>query len=147
MVIILEGPNRCGKTTYAEMLQRAGFKYFKSNEIVPNEHSLYRMKGMVDVLKAMDEQGVNCVVDRFHITDRVYGRIVRGENVDITSIDKLCHEAGFVLIFMTDIVEKIIARGAKNKTPADLDQLIKAYEEEFSASTMMKYRMRIGELV
>lgn len=145
MVIILEGPNRCGKTTLAKMLQNAGFKYFKSDIVLSPVCSLIRMNSMLDMLKQLDHQRVNCVVDRFHITERVYGKLSRRQEVDIEEIDQKCADAGFILYYMTDCINGMKRRGASKETDSELSYLLMEYDKEFLKSKMMKYFMAIGE--
>lgn len=90
MLVILEGPKRCGKTTVANYLvNNHNFAYFKD---MPVSNALELSKVQHDtrdinacsifaqakLLLAMSNQGINIVVDRFHISEVVYGRIYRG---------------------------------------------------------------------
>jgi hypothetical protein len=140
----MEGPNRCGKTTFAKMLQAAGFKYIKSTRIVSAKDSIVRMQGMLDMLIELDKQGVNCVVDRFHLTDAVYGLLSRGQTVDISGIDAECAEHGFVLMYMVSTFGKMNERGYTGKTDVDMSRLVACYEDHYERSKMNKYIMAYG---
>lgn len=79
MLLILEGSNCVGKTTFARHLKNNGWCYFKDTgcNLIGEEHferlNQYRtsMISQIEVLKALSEQ-TNIVVDRFHITEMVY---------------------------------------------------------------------------
>ena len=117
MVIILEGVNKTGKTTFSKLLQEKGFKYFKnksvefilqSNKI--DKYSFFNgeLLGMANMLKYMNE---NIVIDRFHFTEFAYGFVDRNYLSDyVMHIDKMLNAIGVKLIYMDDKIEFINER-------------------------------------
>lgn len=86
MIIILEGANRCGKTTLAKnLLQMLDLEYFKDLTIDTEKMSNAEIKlgfefalnGQANLLKALDGPNRNIIVDRFHMTEYVYGKMYR----------------------------------------------------------------------
>lgn len=97
MIIIVEGIDRVGKTTLCEIIEERykdilDIRRFKDNTRYAHGH--YNM--MVNTEKnntvvSLIEAGIikNIILDRFHITEFVYGAIERAyKNVDMYDIDK-----------------------------------------------------------
>lgn len=82
MIIILEGTERTGKTTFAKELEKEGFINFK-DIIHINSFNLFeyktgeidnRIDAITNFLSKLDKANINVVVDRFHISNAVYAK-------------------------------------------------------------------------
>lgn len=119
MIVIVEGIDRVGKTTLVKMLEKAGFTSFKDKFMVHNpgdpvtggfstevinfkDFSSGKLDTTLRMLKVLNENGQNIVVDRFHLTEFVYGIVEReGTNSQfITAIDKELSRMGAVLVYV-----------------------------------------------
>ena len=72
-IIILEGENKTGKTTIADLLhKKTGYKIYKSSQPGKNPFNEY--------MEVLDKIGnKNAIIDRFHLGEFVYGPIYRGK--------------------------------------------------------------------
>jgi len=88
MIIIVEGTDRVGKTTLVNRLaDELGFKVFKDSLI--NPHHINNRMVMAEklhssalLLKALDLTKNDIVIDRFHLTEYVYGTLERITDYD-----------------------------------------------------------------
>lgn len=84
-VIILEGPDGCGKTTLADKLIQLGYKNLVFS--VPPKAARKNEKTIFDFFFEPLWQAVNTnnrtpiVCDRFHLSDAIYGHVMRDEHV------------------------------------------------------------------
>ena len=109
MIIIVEGIDRVGKTTLCDKLKNeCGFEIFKDgfiakrnmNEVIGAE----KLLSTLNFLKIVKNQ--NIVLDRFYLTEFVYGSLERGyTNNFIFKIDKEIAklDCALVLVKPTDI--------------------------------------------
>lgn len=90
MIIIIEGIDRVGKTTLANKLStQLNIPIFKKDRIGLNSDSSTNMmlanfgnaKGLVDMWN-WDKFKMDMIVDRFHWTESVYGRVDRNNSTD-----------------------------------------------------------------
>lgn len=91
MIVVIEGIDRVGKTTLANILVDNGFIYLKDEFIIKREalskgspfsfsdYSVGKCDSFVAILKKFQQEGKNVVVDRLHLTELVYGRHIRNE--------------------------------------------------------------------
>lgn len=81
-IVIVEGLERMGKTILCEEFERCGYIYFKDFHRV-KVNKLSDMQNRLDVtltfLQNMYESGLKVVVDRFHISEYAYGKVLRNE--------------------------------------------------------------------
>ena len=84
MIIVVEGIDRVGKTTFAKKLEDAGFIYLKDEFVIDGsfienfpDYSVGKCDSFVAVAKRLHDEGKNVVIDRLHITEMVYGDDVR----------------------------------------------------------------------
>lgn len=91
-VIIFEGADKVGKTTtiskLLNSLKEEGFKTlllnlpFEYSESLTKEERNYRLRVTVNLLLDMSEHfddNYVCIIDRLHISEKVFGNILRGE--------------------------------------------------------------------
>lgn len=97
MVIIIEGIDRVGKTTLCEMIEdryreSVGFRRFRDDTRYIHNHLNRQVNTeKINTLQNLLEAGFinNIILDRYHITEFVYGAIERSyKNVDMYDIDK-----------------------------------------------------------
>lgn len=149
MLVIIEGLDRCGKSTLAEHLRK---RYFTSPNILvhhsssppkvedPNMWELAHYTSLFYTSKFLvDRYFYNVIFDRFHLGAAVYGKKYRGANpVDIYEIDKyfIHNYSNAALILLTDNPEAIAARD-------DGDSLEKSVEEytQTAAAFIEAYKM------
>lgn len=93
MILVLEGTKRSGKTTWAEKVQW-NFKntyYFANRTLKDHEHAniaVYGyMVGILEFAKQLDTKESIIILDRFHITEYLYGKQRGYENSDMKFID------------------------------------------------------------
>lgn len=103
MIIIVEGIDRVGKTTLCNMIEeQTGIKVFK------NESFYGKRLGAETEIELMNElvnfiDCVNCdiVLDRFHLSEYVYGVCNRGyNNLDVMEIDEALSKKDCILIYV-----------------------------------------------
>lgn len=79
-MIILEGIDKTGKTTLANYLSKElGFPIIKFSEPKKGEDPYY------EYCKFLANTDLNCILDRYYLSELVYGRIKRGKS----EIDKV----------------------------------------------------------
>lgn len=91
-IIIFEGADKVGKTTtiskLLNSLKEEGFKTlllnlpFEYSESLTKEERNYRLRVTVNLLLDMSEHfddNYVCIIDRLHISEKVFGNILRGE--------------------------------------------------------------------
>lgn len=82
MIVILEGVERCGKTTIAKEFEKRGFIYFKDIVREKNYEINYmnsRYDTTLNFLIKLNEKRVNIVIDRFHISQIVNSMCFRSK--------------------------------------------------------------------
>jgi len=104
LIIIVEGIDRVGKTTLCNLLsERLGYPIFKdsvfTNYTGMTARTIYfeKLFSSINMLKCID----NIIIDRFHLTEFVYGRCNRGyDNYDIEKIDKMLKLMNCLLVLV-----------------------------------------------
>lgn len=145
MIIICEGVNRVGKTTVGKMFEQTfGFKYFKDNlinellDINKQQYTMGSIYGQLNLLLKL--KSVNIFVDRFHLTEFVYGVLDRNYKVPYFSdVDEKLAKAGAKLLYMTDDINAINQRAGR-----DLTQHKVLFDTLFKQSKMdkLEYNLR-----
>ena len=82
MIVILEGLERTGKSTVAEILEtKYNFVSFKDHNhlrFMDLKSIANRLDSTLSMLVSLDKAGKNIVLDRFHISELIYGTNDRG---------------------------------------------------------------------
>ena len=82
MIVILEGLERTGKSTIVEILENNfGFIRFKDHNhlrFMDLKSIANRLDSTLSMLVSLDKAGKNIVLDRFHISELIYGTNDRG---------------------------------------------------------------------
>ena len=78
MIVIVEGVDRCGKTTLCKKLESKGFIYLKdtSPRVITRAGEDAKLKTFASIISNLPKD-CNVVVDRLHYTEYVYGVIER----------------------------------------------------------------------
>lgn len=114
MIVILEGLERTGKTTVAEILENNfGFIRFKDHNHLMEMDSTSianRLDATLSMIVALDKAGKNVVLDRFHTSELIYGTYYRGysrENFQhIKYIDEVLSHLNTKLILLERTVDE-----------------------------------------
>lgn len=143
MIVILEGLDKTGKTTFANKIcAKFGFKYIKVSQPVTNNPFMEYLS-LIDKLNLNE----NYICDRMYLGERVYGPIYRGN--DLTDEQQLYLEMYLLrhkLIFVyceQDI--SIINENFKKKNEEftkikDIESLILKYQIALSKSILPIFR-------
>jgi thymidylate kinase len=98
MLIIIEGPDKSGKTTLAQAIERTfGYEYVHFGIPGPDPASEY-VKFLLDLKKPT-------VTDRFYLGERVYSTILRNKQtvteLEYAVIERLCRLRAAILIYVS----------------------------------------------
>ena len=110
MIVLVEGIDRVGKTTFAKKLEEAGFvylkdKFFLDHSFVDNfaDYSVGKCDSFLAMVEQLSLEGKNVVIDRLHFTELVYGEDNRSGDVNekaCWAIDMLLANMGAYLCYM-----------------------------------------------
>ena len=151
MLLIVEGLDRCGKSTLVEHLRK---RYFTSPHILvhhsssppkvedPNEWELKHYSSLFQTARDLVKFGnYDVIFDRFHLGAAVYGEKYRGANpADVYELDNryLRDYSNAALILLTDKPEAIAARDdgdSLEKSLKDYYDTMSAFVEAFVVSS------------
>lgn len=151
MLLIVEGMDRCGKSTLVDHLRK---RYFTSPNILvhhsssppkvdnPNSWELKHYASLFRTAKDLVKFGqYNIIFDRFHLGAAVYGEKYRSANpADVYELDaRYLHDYSLAaLILLTDDPEAIAARDdgdSLEKSLKDYHDTMSAFIEAFAVSS------------
>ena len=162
MILIIEGMDRCGKSTLVEQLRK---RYFTDPRILvhhsssppkvenPNEWEVQHYRSLFDTSYYLNyAEDFNVIYDRFHLGAIVYGKKYRNvDPEDIYAIENIyIHPKDEIaLVLLTDQTTHIMFRDdddSLESTPAEFDETRVAFEEAFSRSIIPnKLHINISE--
>jgi len=97
MIIVIEGCDGTGKTTLAREFEKRGFRYVHNGKPTPNEDLFETYTRQL-----LDHEKQNVVIDRLHVGEVVYGRIMRGTSristAQLRLLNRLLFGLGGVII-------------------------------------------------
>ena len=149
-VVILEGVNRTGKSTMCKWLSDTGFSVLNDDSIanvadsIKGAHAYGGLWATTSVIKALSDKRINLAIDRFHLTEFVYGQVMRGYvPMYVFDIDMVLKEAGAKLILMTDTLDNVMERNPSK----DMALLYKLMGSAYDMSVMdkMAFNLQTGE--
>lgn len=147
MNIIVEGENKCGKSTLARHIVSLGFKYIKVSQPGP----LGAFKEYSDILSKL-EKGGDYVLDRFYIGEQVYGPIYRGSSSlsreQIMEIEKRLSQINAIVVYCYDseknIAKRFIKDGEEFADIKKIGEALQLFEKEIKRSILPVYRHKMN---
>lgn len=146
MLVIIEGCDKCGKTTLAKHIQDTfGFEYLHCSQ--PGEKGAYRE--YIDLLNSIGSK--NVVIDRFHIGEEVYGPIYRGKSGlsegQFREIEAEINKKNGILIYCYDSDKNISKRfdeyGETFSKKQKIKEMLNLYFSALKKSKLIKYRHKM----
>lgn len=151
MILIIEGMDRCGKSTLVEQLRK---RYFLNNVRVlvhhsssppkvenPNEWEVQHYRQMLDASYMLNySHDFDIIFDRFHLGAIVYGKKYRNADPeDIYGIENMYIHPNdeIALVLLTDWTHNIMERDDDDSLedgPSEFDETRVAFEEAFNRS-------------
>ena len=150
--VILEGQDRCGKSTLSKTLSN---DYFKPGTICHHSNSppklndpaqtlQWEISNYVNLFNRFSSSGASIIADRFHLGSAVYGRKFRNydKDFDCTTIEQYFDyydKNSVYLIVITDYADKIMWRNdnlSLESTAAEFNEIRNSFHEEFEKSTI-----------
>ncbi len=154
MIIIVEGIDRCGKTTFIDKMceKIPGLLRFKDLNVCSKNYSdedfksfsLGKLDTSVAFLKQLSDKGYNVIVDRLHLTELVYGECERGATMykEIGELDKILSETDSILV----LVEPTNLQWSNEQAEKDQTEHYKLFKRAYSNSAIEKYHTNFHEL-
>lgn len=147
MIVVVEGIDKVGKTTFAKKLEGAGFVYLKDEFMLPEttafdfaSYSIGKCDSFVKVIKELNEQGKNVVVDRLHLTEAVYGQEDRAGQTSLSgvfSIDMILANMGAFLVYF----KPVDINFCNNEHGSDLSKKSELFDYFYRMSCMRKIQI------
>jgi thymidylate kinase len=150
MILIIEGMDRCGKSTLVEQLRK---RYFTDPRILvhhsssppkvenPNEWEVQHYRQMLDTSYMLNyADDFDIIFDRFHLGAIVYGKKYRNADPeDIYAIENMYIHPNdeIALVLLTDWTHNIMERDDNDSlesSPSEFDETRIAFEEAFKRS-------------
>lgn len=163
MILIIEGMDRCGKSTLVEQLRK---NYFYNHKIFihhsssppkivpdPNAWEVAHYSAMLDASYALNyAHDFDIIFDRFHLGAIVYGKKYRNADPEeIYSIEQMHIHSNdeIALVLLTDWTNKIMERDdddSLESSSTEFDETRMAFEEAFDRSIIPnKLHINISE--
>lgn len=154
MIIIVEGIDRCGKTTLIDRLCKFDnsiirFKDYNVCSKTYNDEgfkdfSLGKLDTTVAMLKQLSEQGFDVIVDRLHLTELVYGSVERNQtsHMEIGELDNRLAEMKSLLV----LVEPTDLAWSNEQAEKDQTEHYHAFKSAYINSAIEKYHTDFNHL-
>lgn len=99
MIVMVDGPDNAGKTTLARELEARGFRYLHFS-VPPPGVNLFALYAKVIAEAAMQPE--DTVIDRLHLAEWAYGRVIRGDSrvsaAQLVTLNRLLFGCGGYLV-------------------------------------------------
>lgn len=141
-VIVIEGCDKCGKTSLAKRLRdRFDWPIVKCSQPKPGG-------AVAEYMSAIANQPGPFIADRFHLGESVYGPIYRGtprlDGLDCRAIEDQLIDRGSLLVLMEDRPDRIAERfkrlGESFARASDITRILVDFELEWRRSRLAKIR-------
>lgn len=154
MIIIVEGIDRCGKTTFIDKLCNADNNIirFKDYNVCSKTYtdedftsfSLGKLDTSVAILKQLSEQGYDVIVDRLHLTELVYGSVERKQtsHKEIGELDNRLAQMKSLLV----LVEPTDLNWSNEQAEKDQTEHYHAFKSAYINSAIEKYHTNFNKL-
>jgi thymidylate kinase len=153
MIIIVEGIDRVGKTTFIDkMCEKRKLIRLKDSNVCSKTYgdddfgsfSLGKLDTSVAFLKQLNEQGFDIIVDRLHLTELVYGKTKHRQVCEnkIYELDRILSSQKCILVYVqpTDI------NWSNKQAGEDQTTLYRNFNFEYSLSGIEKYYTNFHKL-
>ena len=154
MIIIVEGIDRCGKTTFVNKLcsKLPDMIRLKDINLCSKSYndedfklfSLGKLDTSVAFLKQLSEQQNNVIVDRLHLTELVYGSVERQSTAyrEIGQLDNILAKLDCILV----LVEPTDLQWSNEQAEKDQTKHYHAFKSFYEISAIEKYHTNFKEL-
>lgn len=138
MIIVVEGIDRVGKTTLCKKLsEKTGYPIFKNQPVFREREQSTEIELMNQLVSIAEYTAVDMILDRFHLSEFVYGYINRGYvNGSVMSIDERLSKLGAWLI----VVSPTDVKRSSDEHGSSLMEHEKLMNTMFLASKMKKIK-------
>ncbi len=149
MIIILEGCDKVGKTTYANALKKSGFEVVKFSAPRDGEDLFNSYMSFLETVKS----NKNYVLDRFFIGEMVYGPIYRGKSQftikQYNEIENKILSMPHLFIHFTNTIPFVINKFREDDEVfakiKDIPDILRAYKKYYNSSRLLKATYTIGK--
>ena len=146
MIIVLEGCDCVGKTTFAEMLsEKTGYEIVKGSSF---EISELGADGMFNhMMKLLDRESI--IIDRFFYSNLVYGKLYNYPMMSISQYMDLTNKLNkkalvlYLQAYHYAIVERMEKRGDDMIKADDIGRILDLYRESMNGIFMPKLMLSI----
>ena len=154
MIIIVEGIDRCGKTTLIDRICEIDKNIikFKDYNVCSKKYtdegfkdfSLGKLDTSIAMLKQLSEQGFDIIVDRLHLTEIVYGSIERKQTsyTHIGELDNRLAEMKSLLV----LVEPTDLAWSNKQAEKNQTEHYRLFKSVYSNSAIEKYHTDFNHL-
>ena len=154
MIIIVEGIDRCGKTTFVDKIceQMPNLLRFKDLNVCSKTYtdedfksfSLGKLDTSVAFLKQLSEKGYDIIVDRLHLTELAYGSVERKSTSykEIGQLDNILAKLDCILI----LVEPTDLQWSNEQAEKNQTEHYHAFKSHYINSAIEKYHTNFNEL-
>lgn len=153
MLIIVEGCDGVGKTTFAELLAELIAKQLPDDEVhmlhygVPNDHPL--VEYILNLAWYHPGQGKHLIIDRLHWGEAIYGPLYRGKSLlgepGMRTVDLFLRERGGLVVYLNPdeatIRRNLTKRGENYLKKDDVSHVIEEYIIQYLKSTVPTMRI------
>lgn len=149
-IIVLEGCDCVGKTTFAEMLaKKTGYEIVKGSSF---EISELGADGMYEhMMELLDRD--NIIIDRFFYSNLVYGKLYRYPMMDVSQYMNLATKLNqrALLVYLQAspfiIAERMAKRGDDMIKIADINGIVEEYSNEITGRFMPKMMISLDTTI
>lgn len=146
-MIIIEGVDRCGKSSVAKTLRKILPEWSYRHHTKPPMNPYGYFSGFIA------DSRPKVIVDRFHWSEPVYGKTFRGSTglsrIEFAKLDLMCLSQNAKIIYMADLLENIESRWDDQEmfSSSGIPSLIQEYEKVISETPIPFIRCSMTDLL